>query len=286
MAQLQFGVLIFPDATVQEIAGRVVVAEDLGFDRAVFPDHINDPRGGNSTWHDSWAVLASAASATSRIRIGMLVANPILRPPAVLAKQAITIDHLSAGRLDMGLGTGIFAFDHHAVGSRHWGRAERMQRFAEYVAIVDGVMRAAGTTFAHQGDWLSTAGVVTAPAPIQRPRPPLVIGGQSAPVLRLAATYADTWNTHGPTGIDFEELLVLTARQNRLLDDLCHRAGRDPATVTRALTMFGAVDPWRTRRSFDEVVDRFAGVGISEFVLHWPPPERFDELQAIADRIA
>jgi alkanesulfonate monooxygenase SsuD/methylene tetrahydromethanopterin reductase-like flavin-dependent oxidoreductase (luciferase family) len=139
MTALKFGVMIFPDSTISDLISRMRHAEALGFDQLFLPDHTGDLRGLAGPWHDTWILLAVAATITHRIRIGTLVANPILRPPTATAKQAMTIDHLSNGRLDLGLGAGIFAFDHQATGTPAWPARERMQRFDEYTQIVDGI---------------------------------------------------------------------------------------------------------------------------------------------------
>jgi alkanesulfonate monooxygenase SsuD/methylene tetrahydromethanopterin reductase-like flavin-dependent oxidoreductase (luciferase family) len=220
MTALQFGVMLFPDSAIPELTSRMKQAEALGFDQLYLPDHIGDPRGLAGDWYDTWTLLAVAATLTRRIRIGTLVANPVLRPPAVTAAHAMTLDHLSDGRLDLGLGAGIFGFDHQAVGTTTWPARERMERFAEYTQIVDGILRGAGARFSFHGRWLRANDVPTAPGPVQRPRPPIVLGGQSPTVLRVAAERAEVWNTHGPLHADIDDLVAITGRQNRRLDDM------------------------------------------------------------------
>jgi alkanesulfonate monooxygenase SsuD/methylene tetrahydromethanopterin reductase-like flavin-dependent oxidoreductase (luciferase family) len=124
--------------------------------------------------------------------------------------------------------------------------------------------------------------VPTAPGPVQRPRPPLIVGGQSPSVRRVTAAWADIWDTHGPIGAGFEEILETTARQNRELDELCVAAGRDPASLRRSLTTLLATDPWSAPVSFEEVVERFTAAGMTEFVFGWPPEDRFGELERLA----
>jgi alkanesulfonate monooxygenase SsuD/methylene tetrahydromethanopterin reductase-like flavin-dependent oxidoreductase (luciferase family) len=279
---LRFGVMIFPDAPISDLTSRMRQAEEWGFDQLVLPDHIGDLRNLSGAWHDSWTLLAVAATVTHRIRIGALVGNPILRPPAVVAKQALTLDHLSTGRLDVGLGAGIFAFDHDATGTPTWQAKERMQRFDEYTQIVDGVLRGAGVPFNFDGQWLWAHAVPTAPGPVQQPRPPIVVGGQSPTILRVAAKRADVWNTHGPLHVSLDDLVTITGKQNRQLDDLCTTAGRDPRTLRRALTLFGAADPWSAPVTLDQIVDRFTRVGIEEFVIHWPSIHRSTELERLS----
>jgi alkanesulfonate monooxygenase SsuD/methylene tetrahydromethanopterin reductase-like flavin-dependent oxidoreductase (luciferase family) len=281
MTATRFGVLIFPDSTISDLASRMRQAEALGFDQLFLPDHIGDLRGLSGTWHDTWTLLAVAAAVTRRIRIGTLVGNPILRPPAVTAKQAMTLDHISNGRLDVGLGAGIFGFDHQATGTQQWPARERMERFNEYTQIVDGILRGTGAPFSFDGRWLWAHGVPTAPGPLQQPRPPIVLGGQSPTILRVAAQRAEVWNSHGPPNAELDDLVIITQRQNRQLDDMCTTAGRDPKTLRRSLTLFGATDPWTTSVTLEQVVERFTRVGIEEFVIHWPPNHRATEIERL-----
>ena len=148
----------------------------MGFDIAYVTDHTGDYRNLAGYWLDGWTVLTHMARHTDRIRIGTLVTNPLLHHPAQLAKQAVAVDHLSGGRLELGIGTGIAGFDHNAVGQDYWPPRERADRFAEYVAIVDGVLRSQGGSFQHTGTYLRSSGTPMSPAPVQQPRPPITVG--------------------------------------------------------------------------------------------------------------
>lgn len=279
---LRFGVMLYPNASLLDLPRQFRWLEELGFDQVFVPDHSADPFHSGGPWFDGWSVLAAAAAATERIRIGTLVSNPILRPAATLARQALTIDHLSGGRLDLGIGAGVFEWDHRAVGDEPWTPKERAGRFADYVAILDGVLRGTGEPFTHEGEWLSARDVSTAPGSVQRPRPTLITGGQSPTVLRVTAERADVWNTIGPMVDDGAAILEATARQNQLLDDLTTAAGRDPQSLRRSYALFGPFDIWEHDVSLDEVVERFGAIGMTEFVLGLPPVERMDEFERLA----
>ena len=278
----KFGVMVYPDAPRETLVERFRQAEALGFDQVFVPDHSGDLRDLNAPWFDGLAILAAATTQTENIRLGTLVANPILRPPSELAKWARTIDHLSGGRLELGIGAGLFPWDHAAVGEEPWSAKERAGRFADYVAIVDGILRGTGEPWSYRGDWLWVEEVATAPGPLQRPRPPIVVGGQSPTILRAAARFADVWNTIGPMGASAEEILDATARQNRQLDALCDAAGRDPRTLRRSYATFGPFDTWEGTVPFAEVVERFSEIGMTEFVIDWPPAERTTEFERLA----
>lgn len=280
--QPQFAVMLYPDQPMPVLAERIQWVESLGFDQIFLPDHSADLRNRRGMWFDSWSVLTLAALTTRRIRIGTLVANQILRPPSQLAKQAITIDHLSHGRLELGIGTGLFDWDHHSVGNDPWSPRQRVQRFIDYVAIVDGILRSGAENFNYVGSQLWAKDIVAAPGSFQSPRPPIIIGGQSPTLLRVAAERADVWNTHGPPGASAQEILSITAEQNRRLDQLAIAAGRDPARIRRSYTIFGPWDPTRTDFTFDDVFRRFGKIGVTDFVLDWPRAAHVHEFERIA----
>lgn len=283
---VRFGILIPQDAPFDELVARWRRAEELGFDAAYVADHSGDYRNLDGYWLDGWTVLAHMAARTARIRVGTLVTNPLLHHPAQLVKQAVALDHLSGGRLELGIGTGIAGFDHDTVGEDYWPPRQRADRFAEYVAIVDGVLRGKGRSFQHAGTYLRTSGTPMSPGPLQQPRPPITVGGQSPTVLRVAAQQADCWNTHGPFGRTVEEIAELTAGQNQQLDQLCTVQGRDPSTLRRSLLLFDALDAWSSEDHFEGVVHQFRETGIHEFVVFWPPQDRLGLLDPAAELMA
>ncbi len=280
---VRFGILIPQDAPIDQLAERWRRAEEMGFDIAYVTDHTGDYRNLAGYWLDGWTVLTHMARHTDRIRIGTLVTNPLLHHPAQLAKQAVAVDHLSGGRLELGIGTGIAGFDHNAVGQDYWPPRERADRFAEYVAIVDGVLRSPGGSFQHTGTYLRSSGTPMSPAPVQQPRPPITVGGQSPTVLRVAVQHADCWNTHGPFGRTVDEIAEVTARQNQRLDEACVEQGRDPSTLRRSLLLFDALDAWSSADHFEKVAHQFRETGTHEFVVFWPPQDRLPLLDRAAD---
>ncbi|MFF2808813.1 LLM class flavin-dependent oxidoreductase [Streptomyces sp. NPDC058000] len=275
--------MLYPDQPFPVLTERLRRLEDLRFDHVYLPDHSADLRDPRHTWFDSWTVLATAALSTERIRIGTLVANQILRAPAQLAKQAIALDHLSGGRFELGIGAGIFPWDHHSVGELPWSPRERVQRFADYVAIVDGVLR--GGAFSHAGTRLWARDVITVPGSRQSPRLPITVGGQSPTLVRVAAERADAWNTHGPPGATAEEVLRITAEQNTRIDRLASAAGRDPADIRRGYTIFGPWDPRAGRHGYEEIFERFGEAGVTEFVLDWPGERHAEEFERVAREV-
>jgi F420-dependent oxidoreductase-like protein len=250
--------------------------EELGFDSLWLPDHFFPTAGKDVPMFEAWTLLAGLAVATERARIGVLVSSNTFRHPALLAKQAVTVDHLSGGRLELGLGAGWMELEHEIFGIDFPETKERVDRFAEAVAMIDTYLRNDESSFA--GEHYRLDGVYNRPAPVQRPRPPLVMGAHGPRMLKLVARYADTWNSFAPVA----EL----ARRNARLTELCEEIGRDPAAITRSV-FYGvnqALDekPWASVDAFADYVGRYAEAGMQEFILQLPP----DADRAIVERIA
>jgi len=172
---------------------------------------------------DAWATLAGLAAVTERIRLGTLVSPVTFRHPSVLARMAVTVDHISGGRLDVGMGSGWYEREHEAHGFPFLDGRRRFELFAEQVEIV--VRSWTEDAFDHAGPAYELRAQTALPRPVQQPHPPLVLGGTVKPrFAALAALHATEVNTLGAPN---EEL-----RQRKLaLDRACVEAGRDPATL-------------------------------------------------------
>ena len=161
---MRFGIEVPQDAPFPALVERWQRAEEMGFDYLCVADHSADTRTNLSgdyrnldgTWFDGLTVLAVMAKETNRIRIGTLVSNPILRPPALLAKEALTVDHLCGGRLELGIGMGIEPLDHTAMGIAYWSPQERAARFSEYVEVVDGLLSTPSRAYVFEGRYYHT----------------------------------------------------------------------------------------------------------------------------------
>jgi alkanesulfonate monooxygenase SsuD/methylene tetrahydromethanopterin reductase-like flavin-dependent oxidoreductase (luciferase family) len=283
--ELRFGVLDVPDAEFRTLVGRWRRVEELGFDSLFVADHYRHTRAASLPWFDGWTALTAMALETETVRIGPLVANPVLRAPAVVAKAAVAVDHLSNGRLELAIGKGVEEFDHMAVGEPYWSPAERSARFREYVEIVRGLLSSSQTPFSFEGRYYTTYEATVAPGPVQRPRPPITVGGQSPSVRRIAATCADCWNTFALGVVPFDEIVETVRAQNRELDEHCVQLDRDPATLRRSLVCWKPLDPWETPDAFERIVASFREAGISEFNVMWPPDERLSLLEKAAATI-
>jgi alkanesulfonate monooxygenase SsuD/methylene tetrahydromethanopterin reductase-like flavin-dependent oxidoreductase (luciferase family) len=284
--ELRFGLLVVPDAPFPTLAEQWRRVEELGFDLLFVADHYRHTRNASLPWFDGWTALAAMALQTTTVRIGPLVANPILRGPAVLAKAAAALDHLSDGRLELAIGKGVEEFDHRATGTPFWSPRERATRFREYVQVVDGVLRSWETPFSFEGRYYRTQETSLAPAPVQRPRPPITVGGQSPTVRRVAAERADCWNTFALGDVPFDEILETVRHQKLELDELCTELGREPMKLRRSLVLWKPLDPWETRDAFERIVAAFVKAGITEFIVMWPPEDRLPLLERAASTMA
>jgi alkanesulfonate monooxygenase SsuD/methylene tetrahydromethanopterin reductase-like flavin-dependent oxidoreductase (luciferase family) len=274
--ELRFGVLDVPDAAFPTLVERWRLVEELGFDFLFVADHYRHTRAAPLPWFDGWTALAAMAVETKTVRIGPLVANPVLRSPAVVAKAAVAVDHLSEGRLELAIGKGVEEFDHMAVGEPYWSPGERGARF----------LRSSQTPFSFEGRHYATYETTVAPGPVQRPQLPITVGGQSPSVRRIAAERADCWNTFALGAGAFGEIVETVRAQNRDLDEQCSALDRDPATLRRSLVCWKPLDPWETPDAFQRIVTSFREAGISEFNVMWPPDEGLPLLEKAAATIA
>jgi alkanesulfonate monooxygenase SsuD/methylene tetrahydromethanopterin reductase-like flavin-dependent oxidoreductase (luciferase family) len=219
---------------IAELRDAWAVADEGGFDGCWVFDHFA-PMGRvrHGDVFEGWTLLAAMAQATRRVRIGCLVTGNGYRHPAVLAKMAATVDHLSGGRLEMGLGAGGDAAVDRALGLPLPAAPERIARLAEACTVLRLLWTAPSTD--HPGPFYPLAGAESDPKPVQRPGPPLWLGSAGERLgLRVVAEHADVWVTAQLPGVEPDEV----ARLSAVLDRHCAAAGRDPATLRRAIQLF------------------------------------------------
>jgi alkanesulfonate monooxygenase SsuD/methylene tetrahydromethanopterin reductase-like flavin-dependent oxidoreductase (luciferase family) len=293
-AEVRFGLVIPQLVPWPDMVERFHTAEALGFDSAWVVDHFVNPVRHDGRWFEGWTMLAALAARTSRIRLGTLVTSISFRIPAMLAREALTVDHISGGRLELGIGAGGQPQDHTMTGTEPWPPAERVDRFEEFVAAVDGLLRAEGEPVTYEGRYYQVRDALMTPGPVQRPRPPLTIGAGGRRMLRIVAAYADTWNTSVTAGtrrqaweLTPEQAVEGVARRNTMLSEACLAAGREPEAVRRSLLAGGGAtpeDPWRSVEAFRDFVGRYREAGISEFLFYYP--SRTEQAHGCFERIA
>jgi F420-dependent oxidoreductase-like protein len=199
------------------------LAEDKGFEGLFRSDHYTAIIREQADAHDAWATLAGLAALTERIRLGTLVSPATFRHPSVLARMAVTVDHISRGRVDVGMGSGWYEREHVANGFPFLDARQRFDLFEEQVEIVVRSWTEGG--FSHAGTGYRLEDQTALPKPLQSPHPPLVLGGSvKRRFAALAARYAAEVNTLGAPNEELRE-------RRRRLEDACAASGRDPSTL-------------------------------------------------------
>lgn len=240
-----------------EVVGRVTFGEDLGFAGAWGFDHLRPMYGeGPGNCFEGMTTLAALAGRTTSIRLGLLVAGVTYRHPSVLAAEAVTVDHASGGRLDLGIGAAWYEPEHRQLGIDFPPTRERFDLLEDQLEIFLRLFT--GEVVSYDGLRVSLDGAQLRPLPVQRPRPPIWIGG-SGPrrTLPLVARYADMWHTN--TIADYR-----TASDR--VDRLAGQAGRDPASIGRAASLSLSEPLDEVRRSARARRD----LGIDYLVCSWP----------------
>lgn len=249
--------------------------ESLGFESLWDCDHYQQPSRPDGPYFEGWTLLAGLAASTSRARLGVLVSCNTFRHPALVAKMASTIDHISNGRVEVGLGAGWYVPEHRAFGIDFPEPPELVGRFREAVEIVASMLENSSTSF--HGDYYQLDAAPSLPRALQTPRPPLTLGAHGRVMLGIVAQYADRWNSHG----SFEDI----RRRNEILDEHCAAIGRNPREIKRSLYGWASLmerDPWSSLDAFDEMTGRYQEAGIEEVLMDSPGPDQFAVLEKVA----
>jgi F420-dependent oxidoreductase-like protein len=245
-----------------EIVDRVRFGETLGFDGAWGFDHFVPMYGeGPGNCFEGMTTLAALASATTTIRLGLLVTGVTYRHPSILAAQAVTVDHASAGRLELAIGAAWYDAEHRQLGLEFPPTARRFDRLEDALEMLTGLFT--GEVVSYEGSHFSLDHAQMRPVPVQRPHPPIWIGGSGRRrTLPLVAKWADVWHTYGAP----EQLAAMSTE----VDLLAEAAGRDPASIRRASSLSLSA-PWdAVRREAEALRD----VGIDYLVCGWPDEGR------------
>ncbi|MBK6012083.1 LLM class flavin-dependent oxidoreductase [Streptomyces sp. MBT53] len=244
-------------------------------------DHLM-PIGGDPDGpaYEGWTLLSALAAQTRRLRLGVMVTSNRFRPPALLAKIATTVDIVSGGRLDFGIGVGsrpdhpLARREYAAHGLPFHDSAHAVASLAEACTVIRRLWTEE-QPFDFQGTHHHLTGAFGNPKPVQRPHPPILIGGRSAATLRVVAEHADLWNIPGG---DIEDAVARSA----LLDRYCADIGRDPASVTRSIHLSVSYDrPELTRDAIREAVD----AGFQHIVLGLSAPYPAGVARWVADEL-
>ncbi|MFI6933573.1 LLM class flavin-dependent oxidoreductase [Streptomyces sp. NPDC050287] len=256
-------------------------AEQLGFHAAYTYDHLSWRSFRDGPWFGAVPTLTAAAGVTDTLRLGTLVTSPNFRQPVTLAKELISLDDISGGRITLGVGAGGTGFDATALGQEPWTPRERADRFAEFVSLLDRLLTEDGAQgVSYKGDHYSAHEARNIPGCVQRPRLPFAVAATGPRGLRLAARYGQAWVTTGDprlyeNGTPDQSVQALRGQSEKLAD-ACAALGRDVRDMDKVLLTGFTPDRARPLQSLDAFVD-FAGrhreLGFTEIVIHWPIPD-------------
>lgn len=270
---MRIGLVVLPSDRWREAQMQWKWADDAGFGTAWTYDHIRWGGMPDGPWHAAVPVLAAAAAITSRIRLGTLVATPNFRHPVTLARDALALDDISGGRLDLGLGPGSEGFDAGVLGQAPWSPSERLERFSEFLSVLKPIVEGpASTRTTRQTEHYAASEAPSTPGAVQRPLP-LTIAAGGRRGLELAARYGRNWVTIGPTGpVERTPETVLDAvrRQVDALVETCASIGRDQATLGRILLWMPYEPRITTADQFEELAAPYLDLGFDQIVLHHP----------------
>ncbi|MFI5587337.1 LLM class flavin-dependent oxidoreductase [Amycolatopsis sp. NPDC051758] len=245
-------------------------------------DHLM-PIGGDPDGpiFEGWTLLSALAAQTERLRLGLMVTSNRFRPPAVLAKIATTVDIVSGGRLDFGIGAGsrpshpLARREYDGHGLPYHTQDDAVAALAEACTVIRRLWTD-DEPFDFDGAHVKLKGAFGNPKPVQRPHPPIMIGGRASATLRVVAEHADEWNI--PGGGDINDLVG----RSKLLDRYCTEIGRDPATITRSIFLPVDYDkPAATKEKIEEAV----GAGFGHIVLGLANPYPDGVAQWVADEL-
>jgi alkanesulfonate monooxygenase SsuD/methylene tetrahydromethanopterin reductase-like flavin-dependent oxidoreductase (luciferase family) len=242
--------------TIAQLRSVWRIADEGGFDHVWDFDHLASigPNGPDGPIYEGWALQAAMAEATKRVRIGCMVTGNTYRNPGLLAKLAVTVDHLSGGRLEFGIGAAWATIEHDMLGMP--GLDHRVGLFSESLQILKSLFTQERTNF--DGRYYHFKDAICNPKPIQKPHPPFWIGASGESTLRLTARHADVWNISGGDPAAAKELIAK-------FEDACAAVGRDPSEIRRSI-QFGMESG--DRGELVDLAGRYYDLGITEQVVY------------------
>jgi alkanesulfonate monooxygenase SsuD/methylene tetrahydromethanopterin reductase-like flavin-dependent oxidoreductase (luciferase family) len=282
---VKLSVVILPSERWGENRAKWLHAEELGFHAAYTYDHLSWRSFRERTWMSMVPLLAAASVVTSSISLGPLVTSPNFRHPLLLAKDLITLDDLSGGRLIIGIGAGGRGFDASVLGSAQWSSAERHERFKEFTSTLDQLLREPASTIS--GTYYPIVESRQIPGPLQQPGPPLLVSALGSKGITFAAKIGDGWISVGGLPEWSGTTEVAVREQSRRLDEALALCGR--TTRFERLFLDGQNDesPMTSYERFIDWAERYRALRFSELVIHYPVADSiFDYDLALFERIA
>jgi alkanesulfonate monooxygenase SsuD/methylene tetrahydromethanopterin reductase-like flavin-dependent oxidoreductase (luciferase family) len=270
---VQVGLVILPTDRWTQARQQWEWADGAGFTTAWTYDHVRWGGMPDGPWHAALPVLAAAAEVTHQVRIGTLVATPNFRHPVPLARDALALDDISGGRLDLGLGPGSGGLDATALGQVPWSNTERLDRFEQFLEVLEPIVHGSANhhTTVTTAHYAADAAPST-PGAVQQPLP-LSIAAGGARGLGLAVRYGAQWVTIGPTAAGPrtpDRVLTAVTGQCQALELACARAGRDLATLGKVLLWTPTETVFESAQHFTDLFGPYEALGFTQVVIHHP----------------
>ncbi len=252
-------------------------ADQLGFHSVANYDHFYGLTDNTVPTLEGWTSLAAMAAIVQRARVSCMVSGVTYRNPAVLAKMAVTVDHISGGRLDFGLGAGWHEAEHRGYGIQFPSAGTRVAMLDEALTIIRRLWTEESVTV--EGRFYTVRDALCEPKPLQQPHPPIVIGGEKPKMLRVIARHADEWNM--PSHGDVAEWARISAD----LDEACAEIGRDPSEIRRSVQLF--IQPAEEGHLEQQLaaLPELQALGCRHAVLSFYQPPTTRQLESCAERI-
>jgi alkanesulfonate monooxygenase SsuD/methylene tetrahydromethanopterin reductase-like flavin-dependent oxidoreductase (luciferase family) len=273
MPVVRFGIVILADQRWQDSARRWRLAEEYGFAHAWTYDHLGWRSLVDGPWFDAVPTLTAAATVTSRIALGTLVASPNFRHPVSFARQLTALDDISGGRMILGLGAGAggVSFDARVLGDPPLWPRQRVDRFAEFAELLDVLLRTDHLTWT--GHYYRAVDARNLPGCVQQPRLPFVMAANGPRSIALAARFGDGWVTTGHPTDDLAAWWRDVGVALRRFDDALAAAGRDPGGVPKYLSLDAAgIYALSSVGYLRDAAGRAAELGFTDVITHWPRP--------------
>jgi alkanesulfonate monooxygenase SsuD/methylene tetrahydromethanopterin reductase-like flavin-dependent oxidoreductase (luciferase family) len=268
---VRVGIVILPELPWAEAQHRWRRAEEYGFDHAWTYDHLGWRDLVDGPWFDAVPTLTAAAMVTSRIRMGTLVASANFRHPVHFAREVTALDDISGGRLLLGLGAGGLGFDSEVLGRPPISPRQRVDRFAEFVELLDRLLTSDRTTL--EGEYYSAVDARSTPGCVQQPRVPFVVAANGPRSIAVAARFGQGWITTGDKTDDLEAWWRSVGEKAERFSAALADAGRASDDAHRYLLLDSA--PRYSLSSVDafaEAYERARELGFTDAITHWPRP--------------
>ena len=270
---LRFGIGTGNRKPVPELARQWQMIENLGWDTAWVVDHFLAGNDEDAPYFEAWTLIAALGMVTSRIRFGIMVSGNTYRNPGLLAKQAVTIDHASNGRVELGIGAGWMEREHTAYSYHFPSAGERVDMYEEALQILRSLMTQRRTDF--NGRYYQFVDAPFEPKPLQHPRIPIVAGAFSKRTTTIAGKYADIWNTRADPEKAREQLGWLRTGAEQV--------GRDPGDIRASIYTWNP--PFEHENQLVEEIQPYRELGFTDFIFPMPPEDQWDMMEKVSREV-